>query len=159
MHSLLDATTGFFGYQASGWDGPQYLAIPFGVSMLTLVWVFKESLEVPTAARLRAIAIAIIYGAAAWSPLTFDASWALWLCVLICVIGVAAGIVLRIRSYVFLGTAFLVTSVVANLVRYGIRDPRAGAIFLSKLNRSPNSIWNPQVGRERPLPFESRRLE
>lgn len=122
-----------FGYQASGWDGPQYLAIPFGVSMLTLVWVFKESLDVRTAARLRAIAIAIIYGAAAWSPLTFDASWALWLCVLICVIGVAAGIVLRIRSYVFLGTAFLVTSVVANLVRYGIRDPRAGAIFLSGL--------------------------
>ena len=101
--------------------------------MLTLVWVFKAALEVPTAERLRAIAIAIIYGAAAWSPLTFDASWALWLCVLVCVIGVAAGIVLRIRSYVFLGTAFLVTSVVANLVRYGIRDPRAGAIFLSGL--------------------------
>jgi len=123
----------FFGYQATGWDGPQYLAIPFGVSMLTLLWVFKGSLEASTAAKLRAVAIAVVYGAAAWRPLLFDSSWALWLCVLICVFGVAAGIVLRIRSFVFLGTAFMVTSVVANLVRYGLRDARAGAIFLSGL--------------------------
>lgn len=122
-----------FGYQATGWGGLHYVAIPFGVSMLTLTWVFKESLEAVTAARLRAVAVTLIYAAAAWKPLTFDAAWALWLCVLVCVIGVAAGIVLRIRSYVFLGTAFLVTSVVANLVRYGIREPRAGAIFLSAL--------------------------
>jgi hypothetical protein len=122
-----------FGYHATEWSGPQYLAIPFGLSMLVLVWVFKQSLDASTAAKLRAVSVTIIYGAAAWSPLTFDASWALWLCVLVCVIGIAGGIALRIRSYVFLGTGFLVTSIVANLVRYGLRDPRAGAIFLSGL--------------------------
>ena len=123
----------FFGYQSAALDGPQYLAIPFGVSMLVLVWVFKESLEVATSARLRAIAVTIIYSAAAWGPLRFGPMWALWLCVLICVIGVALGIVLRIRSFVFLGTGFMVVSIAANLVSYGIREPRLGAIFLSAL--------------------------
>ncbi len=123
----------FFGFNATGWLGPEYLAIPFGLSLLTLVWVFKGSLEAVTAARLRAVAVAVIYAAASVKPLTFEAPWALWVCVLICVLGVASGIVLRIRSFVFLGTAFMVTSVVANLIRYGIREPRAGAIFLSGL--------------------------
>ena len=45
----------------------------------------------------------------------------------------ALGIVLRVRSYVYLGTAFLITTLVANLVRYGVREPRIGALFLSGL--------------------------
>ncbi|MFY0581186.1 hypothetical protein ACN28S_49295 [Cystobacter fuscus] len=40
---------------------------------------------------------------------------------------------LRIRSYVYLGSAFLVTCVVANLARSGMRDHRMGAAFLSLL--------------------------
>jgi len=42
-------------------------------------------------------------------------------------------VVLRVRSYVYLGTAFLVTSIAANLIRYGVREPRVGALFLSGL--------------------------
>ena len=33
----------------------------------------------------------------------------------------------------YLGSAFLVTCVVANLVRFGVRDHRVGAAFLSLL--------------------------
>jgi hypothetical protein len=55
------------------------------------------------------------------------------LCVLVCLLGVMAGIALRIRSYVYLGTAFLVTCIAANLVRFGMRDHRIGAAFLSLL--------------------------
>jgi len=55
------------------------------------------------------------------------------LCVGLCLLGVGAGIALRIRSYVYLGSAFLVTCVAANLVRFGMRDHRVGAAFLSLL--------------------------
>ncbi len=37
------------------------------------------------------------------------------------------------RSYVFLGTGFLVTTVIATLTRFGLREPRAGALLLSGL--------------------------
>jgi hypothetical protein len=51
----------------------------------------------------------------------------------VCVAGVAVGIALKVRSYVFLGTGFLVTTVVASLTRYGIQQPRIGALLLSAL--------------------------
>jgi hypothetical protein len=88
---------------------------------------------VEAAAWLRGGAAATIYAAAAWKPLAFDTTWALWVCVLVCVLGVAAGIALRVRSYVYLGTVFLVTSVLSNLVRFGVREPRVGALLLSSL--------------------------
>jgi hypothetical protein len=63
----------------------------------------------------------------------FQDGGSMMLCVLLCVVGVAAGVALRIRSYVYLGSAFLVTCVLANLARFGIRDHRMGAAFLSLL--------------------------
>jgi hypothetical protein len=42
-------------------------------------------------------------------------------------------VALRIRSFVTLGSVFLVTTVVATLVRWGVREPRLGALFLSGL--------------------------
>ena len=53
--------------------------------------------------------------------------------VTVCLIGVAAGVALRIRSYVLLGSAILVACVLANVVHYGLIDHRLGAIFLSLL--------------------------
>ena len=47
--------------------------------------------------------------------------------------GEHSGMMLRIRSFVYLGSAFLVTCVLANLARFGIRDHRMGAAFLSLL--------------------------
>jgi hypothetical protein len=53
--------------------------------------------------------------------------------VVLCVVGVGFGIALRIRSYVYLGTAFLVTCIAANLVRFGMRDHRIAAASLFML--------------------------
>lgn len=135
--SLLSAGA-FNAALLCGWLGtsttePQYFVIPAGVSVLLLVRAFRADLSAEAQARLRGVAITAIYAAAAWRPLTFEASWAMLLCALVCVVGVAAGVALRIRSYVYLGTAFLVTTVSANLIRYGVRDPRLGALFLSAL--------------------------
>ncbi|WNG20763.1 hypothetical protein F0U63_43255 [Cystobacter fuscus] len=117
----------------TGAGEPQYYAIPVGLSLLVLLRVFRDALEPDTRAKLRAFAITFVYVAGAWKPLMFQDSRAMLLCVLLCVVGVAVGVALRIRSYVYLGSAFLVTCVVANLARSGMRDHRMGAAFLSLL--------------------------
>jgi len=120
-------------WRGTGAGEPQYYIIPAGISLIGLVWLFRDELGELWEARLRAVAISAIYGAAAWRPLMFDAGWAMVLCAFVCVVGVAVGVAMRIRSYVYLGTTFLVTTVVANMVRYGARDHRLGALFLSGL--------------------------
>jgi len=120
-------------WMGTGSGEPQYFVIPAGLSLLVLLRVFRDSLDQDTAARLRAVAVTIIYVAGAWKPLLFNDGGSMLLCVLVCLVGVAAGIALRIRSYVYLGTAFLVTCVVANLARFGMRDHRIGAAFLTLL--------------------------
>ena len=122
-----------FGWQAAGLAHPHYLLVPVGLCLLALSAVFEDDLGADWKARLRAGAVALVYGAAAFRPLAFESTWALWVCVVVCVLGVAAGVALRVRSYVYLGTAFLLTSVVANLVRFGVREPRVGALLLSGL--------------------------
>lgn len=117
----------------SGAGEPQYYLIPAGLSLLVLLGVFRDSLAPDTLARLRALAVTVIYAAGAWQPLMFNNGQAMVLCVGLCLLGVGAGIALRIRSYVYLGSAFLVTCVAANLVRFGMRDHRMGAAFLSLL--------------------------
>jgi hypothetical protein len=112
---------------------PELFLIPAGVSLLMLVRVFREDLTPEVEAKLRAVAVTGIYASAAFRPLMFPQTWAFLSCVVLCLLGVGVGIALRIRSYVYLGTAFLVTSVVANVVRFGVRDHRAGAAFLSVL--------------------------
>jgi hypothetical protein len=116
---------------ATGWHGVQDLALPAGLSILALTWAFRDDLGRDAQVRLRAVAMTAVYAAAAWRPLTFTTTAGLIFCVLVCVTGVAAGAFLRIRSYVLLGTAFLVTSVVATLIRQGLAEPRLGAVLLA----------------------------
>ncbi|RKH48262.1 hypothetical protein [Corallococcus sicarius] len=123
----------FFVWLGTGTGEPQYYAIPAGLSVLALLRVFRGGLSQDAYAQLRAVAVTCIYVAGAWKPLLFNDGEAMLLCVFLCLVGVGAGIALRIRSYVYLGSAFLVTAVAANLVRFGMRDHRVGAAFLSLL--------------------------
>lgn len=120
-------------FLGAGATALELLAIPAGLSLLALLQVFRGELSEGAQAKLRGVAMAAIYGATALRPLAFPTTWGLVLCAVTCVLGVAAGVVFRIRSYVLLGTVFLVTTVVATLVRYGIQEPRLGALFLSAL--------------------------
>ncbi|ATB28622.1 hypothetical protein [Melittangium boletus] len=120
-------------WMGTGAGDPQFYVIPAGISLLVLLWVFRDSMDPDTQARLRAVAITLIYVAGSWRAVVFQEGHAMMVCVFVCVVGVVAGVALRIRSYVYLGSAFLVTCVVANLARFGTRDHRAGAVFLSLL--------------------------
>jgi hypothetical protein len=120
-------------WAGTGAGEPQYYVIPAGLSLLVLLRIFRDALAPDVASKLRAVAVTIIYVAGAWRPLMFNDGGAMMLCVVVCLVGVAAGIALRIRSYVYLGSAFLVTCIVANLVRFGMRDHRIGAAFLTLL--------------------------
>ncbi|NOK32000.1 hypothetical protein HMI49_02120 [Corallococcus exercitus] len=123
----------YFVWLGTGSGEPQYYVIPAGLSLLLLLRVFRQGLSPDAYAQLRALAVTGIYVAGAWKPLLFNDGEAMLLCVFLCLVGVGAGIALRIRSYVYLGSAFLVTAVAANLVRFGMRDHRVGAAFLSLL--------------------------
>ena len=123
----------FLVWQGTGAGEPQYYVIPAGLSLLALLRVFRASIEEDTYARLRAVAVTGIYVAGAWKPLMFSDGGSMLLCVVLCVVGVGFGIALRIRSYVYLGTAFLVTCIAANLVRFGMRDHRVAAASLFML--------------------------
>jgi hypothetical protein len=122
-----------FACLATHFHSPHYLLVPLGLSALVLLNVFKGDFTPETLQRLRAWAVTVIYAAAAFEPLALPNPWALWLCAVVCVAGVALGIALKVRSYVFLGTGFLVTTVVASLTRFGIQQPRVGALLLSAL--------------------------
>jgi hypothetical protein len=110
-----------------------YFVIPAGVSALVLIRVFRKELSARTAALLRAFSVTAIYASTAWRALAFEQIWPMLVCVTACLIGIMGGIAFRIRSYVFLGTGFLVTCVLSNVVQVGLQDHRVGAIFLSVL--------------------------
>lgn len=55
----------------------------------------------------------------------------LLLFVAICLVGIAAGMILKVRSYLFMGSVFLLIAVSANLVQSGLRDQRLAFVFLS----------------------------
>lgn len=51
----------------------------------------------------------------------------------LCVLGIMAGTLLRIRSYLLLSVVFLAVDLIANLLRYGLASRTLGALFLTAL--------------------------
>jgi hypothetical protein len=120
-------------WMQQGIGDPQFYAIPAGVSLIVLGQLFSSSIGEAWHGRLRTVAILLIYVSSSYRTLLFEDFTYLLACVALCVVGVAVGIAMRVRVYLYLGTAFLVTSVVANLARYGVRHHQAGALFLTAL--------------------------
>ncbi|MBI3395619.1 MAG: hypothetical protein HY042_07285 [Spirochaetia bacterium] len=120
---------------ASQVQGAEVYLAPVGLLTLLLGHIFRESLSDRARAGVRiagglltyvpsAFKIAFEIGRAA------DASYAL-VFGFICLVGVAAGMVMRIRSYLFMGALFLFLDVAANLVQAGLRDQRMAFILMS----------------------------
>jgi predicted membrane channel-forming protein YqfA (hemolysin III family) len=62
--------------------------------------------------------------------LFFESIWDILLLAALSIAGILAGIGLRVKSFLYLGSAFLVLDVVVNLFRIGLEDRIIGMVFL-----------------------------
>ncbi|WP_239469947.1 hypothetical protein [Archangium violaceum] len=123
------------GALSADMEGIEVYLAPLGMLLLMLGQLFTSSL--PHAARnaVRIVGGLLLYVPAA-SKLTLqlgqaeDGTYALVFGA-VCLLGVAAGMALRIRAYLALGTLFLTLDVAATLVHAGLRDHRIGFVVMT----------------------------
>jgi hypothetical protein len=120
---------------AQGLGGVETYAGPLGLLIAALAQIYAPSLGRPARSALRALGGALLYvpaglklalGLGEAADGTYAAAFGA-----ACLLGVAAGVALRVRAYLALGTLFLTLDVVANLVHAGLRDHRVGFVLLS----------------------------
>jgi hypothetical protein len=120
---------------AQGLDGAEVFVGPLGIFVTALAQIFAPKMAPPARAALRIIGGALLY-LPAGLKLTFrlgaaeDGTYSVIFGV-VCILGVLAGLVLRVRAYLALGTLFLTLDVIANHVHAGLRDHRVGFVLLS----------------------------
>ena len=120
---------------AQGLDGIEIWLGPLGLLVAAIAQIFASRLS-PSARS----AVRIIGGVLLYLPSGFklalrlgaaeDATYSVVFGV-VCLLGVLAGVVLRVRAYLALGTLALTLDIVANLVHAGLRDHRLGFVILS----------------------------
>jgi hypothetical protein len=122
---------------ALAWNmqGSEVYLAPLGLLILMLAQIFGPTLAQGTRHLLQAVGGLLIY-----LPSAIDLAQRLGtrgsgnyavLFGALCLLGVAAGMVLHIRSYLVLGTLFLSLDVAVNLLNIGLRDHRIGFWLLS----------------------------
>ncbi|MDB5219057.1 MAG: hypothetical protein JWO86_6984, partial [Myxococcaceae bacterium] len=121
---------------AQGLDGAEVFVGPVGIFVTALAQIFAPKMSASSRSALRIIGGALLY-LPAGLKLTFrlgaaeDGGTYAVIFGVVCLLGVVAGLVLRVRAYLALGTMFLTLDVVANLVHAGLRDHRIGFVLLS----------------------------
>jgi hypothetical protein len=102
-----------------------------GLTILVVAHLLRRTLD-------RDWAIVLRYGACGAIHLTAFATWIddphrTLAMVVLCLGCVAAGAVLRVRPYLFLGSAFLLATLAVNLIRFGLEHSEFWAFYLSAL--------------------------
>jgi fluoride ion exporter CrcB/FEX len=102
-----------------------------GLTILVLAHLLRRTLD-------RDWAIVLRYGACGAIHLTAFATWIddphrTLAMIVLCLAGAAAGALLRVRPYLFLGSAFLLATLAVNLVRFGLEHNEFWAFYLSVL--------------------------
>src|SRR5262249_48750796 len=120
---------------AQGLDGIEVFVGPLGLLVTALSQIFASKLSSAARDTLRILGGGLLY-LPAGLKLTLrlgqaaDGTYSV-IFGAVCLIGVAVGLVLRVRAYLALGTLFLTLDVIANLVHAGLRDHRIGFVLLS----------------------------
>ncbi len=113
---------------------PLAYGVPVALTLLFLVHTYADELGPAGRGSLRTLVLLAIYGLAVGTALVrVDVTRSLVLVPLLCVAGMLAGSVLRVRVYLTMGMAFLAGDLVLNLVRYGLESRPLGALFLTAL--------------------------
>jgi hypothetical protein len=114
----------------AGWTHPLLVALPAGLTLVAFAWIYRDSLSPAGRNGLRTVGCLAIYASNAWEMVAAHTVVdVLALAALSCV-GIAAGILFRIRSYLYLGTIVLVGDVVFNMFRLSLHDRHWAAFFL-----------------------------
>jgi hypothetical protein len=120
---------------AQGLEGVEVYVGPLGILVTALAQIFAPKMTPQARSALRILGGALLY-LPAGMKLTFrlgaaeDGTYSV-IFGIVCLLGVVAGLVLRVRAYLALGTLFLTLDVIANLVHVGLRDHRIGFVLLS----------------------------
>lgn len=125
----------FFVSLAQGFDTSEFYAFPIGLTIIFFASIFKGSLSPENQARVRTIGGLIAYVPAAIhvtlrSGLAENPVYSLVFGA-VCLAGILAGTLFRIRSYLFLGVLFFTLNIIANLVQEGLRNQFIGFVLLT----------------------------
>ena len=139
LYAVLAAVTGnlaiFTAIKASDMDGLEVYLAPIGLFTLFLGHIFKKNLNIQAVKFIRILGGLLLYLPAGIN-ISFDigqasnSMYSVYFGIL-CLIGVLAGMLFQIRSYLFLGLIFFTLNLVINLLQTGLRDQRMGFFLLS----------------------------
>jgi hypothetical protein len=124
----------FAAWAVFGFSSLLAYAIPLGVTALFLVHVHAEELGERARQRLRVLILGALYalsGAEALAAAT--PVQALIVVPALCVAGIVLGVLLRVRAYLVMSTAFLALDLGLQMLRYGLQSRPMGALFLTVL--------------------------
>ena len=113
-----------------GLSSPQIYALPVSVSLLVLAQIYRRDLSPAALGNIRVGALMLVYLSGFVTVMAFDAPHHALIMAVACAAGVLFGAAMRIRSYLLLGSAFLVVDLATNIVRFGLRGQTAATVVL-----------------------------
>lgn len=124
----------FASYALLGAGSLLAYALPLGLTALVLVHVYAAELGDGARQRLRVLILGALYAVCGAGALA-EASplQALVVVPALSVLGIVLGVVLRVRAYLVMSTAFLALDLLLQMVRYGLQSRPLGALFLTLL--------------------------
>jgi len=127
---LLDIATVMI-FVKLDWTEPLAWIGPTGLSLLVLAQVLRQSLDPRIRDLLRYAGACCIY-VTALGQAVFDPGWTLGL-VLLSLAGLALGSLLRVRALLYLGTGFLASALLTELLRFGLNHSGFWAFYLTTI--------------------------
>lgn len=121
-------------WSALGWSDLMLTTVPLGLTVLCLIQVYRAELGRTGSHVLRALTLTAVYTTGLAQALTaLTPLQALVVVPTLCVAGIVAGTLFRVRAYALMGVGFLAADLGLNMVRYGLSSPALGALFLTLL--------------------------
>ncbi len=134
---LLDAAALRLALQL-GWEQPIAYVGPMGLSVLVVAQRLRRALDPRVVAGLRYAAAGAIYLTVMGQALP-DPGWTLAL-LLLSLGGLAAGKLLRVAAFLYLGSGFAVAGMLMELLRFGLEHSQFWAFYLTLIGLSILSV-------------------
>lgn len=117
-------------WMETGVTDPMFYAVPVGISILALGALFRRDLPAGVNLGIDLVGGLVIYFSGMYEVVAFHSIWDVLTVAGLAAAGMLLGIMLRVRSYLYLGALFLVADVGYNLFRIGMSDRVIGMVFL-----------------------------